>query len=73
MWSNVENVPEYAKDYKCIVARYDEESKKYWFFGAWNSIEEAGRCADSVDGIVICISEDMNHEDYIKKDCNTEF
>ena len=39
----VENCPEYAKDYEFIVAR--AVNGRLWFYGAWN---EANRVAESL-------------------------
>ena len=32
----VNNVPEYAKNHKYIVAKFDENSNALWFYGAWD-------------------------------------
>jgi hypothetical protein len=42
----VENCPDYAKDYKLIVAR--AVNGKLWFYGAWNDYSEASRVAESL-------------------------
>lgn len=40
------NVPKYAESIPYIVARVDEnDSKVYWFYGAWNDKNEADRVA----------------------------
>lgn len=37
----IENVPSYANTVPYIVARFDDQTKKYWFYGAWTNKEEA--------------------------------
>lgn len=46
----VKNIPEYAKDYKFIVATYF--NNEYWFWGAFNEKFEAEKVAKEIDGKV---------------------
>lgn len=48
--ANVENIPEYAKSFKYIVAR--PGLGRFWFYGAWNDEVEASDVADKVEGFV---------------------
>ncbi len=41
----IENVPEYANTVPYIVARLDDHTKKFWFYGAWDKESEAERVA----------------------------
>ena len=36
----VSNVPEYAIDKEIWVCTFDPDSKEFWFYGAWDSIDE---------------------------------
>lgn len=47
----INNLPEYANEYKYIVARwYDDE---LWFYGAWNDEEKAEKAAEEIFGKVV--------------------
>lgn len=48
---SIKNVANYAKDYKYIVAR--RENNNLWFWGAWNDRDKANKVADEINGIVI--------------------
>lgn len=39
----INNVPDYANDYRFIVARYVDG--EYWFWGAWNDRNKANEVA----------------------------
>lgn len=52
----VNNVPEYAMNYKYIVAIDCDDS--LWFYGAWNNTEAAEKVAYENDGVVIPMKED---------------
>lgn len=44
----INNLPEYAKEYKFIV--YIEVDDEKWFYGAYNNAEKAREVANTVDG-----------------------
>lgn len=44
----VENFPEYARNLPYIVARLDEVTNKFWFYGAWEEESEANRVAEEL-------------------------
>lgn len=46
----IQNVPEYAKDYRYVVVRLLDN--EYWFYGAYNDIEQAQRIAQEINGLV---------------------
>jgi hypothetical protein len=48
--TTVLNCEDYAKNYDFIVARQSEG--EWWFWGAWNDIDEAGKAADEIGGWV---------------------
>ena len=54
----IESVPDYAKDYKYVVYTKDvyEEHGDWktdaWFYGAYNSLEQAVEVAKVIDGMV---------------------
>lgn len=47
----VNNLPEYARDRKWIVATLDGD--EFWFFGAYDDIRTAVDAAKEVDGVAI--------------------
>jgi hypothetical protein len=51
---NIENYPDYAKDYKFIVAC--EVNGKLWFYGAWNDDSKTYRIADSLGDNAIVLT-----------------
>lgn len=52
-WYQVEvnNVPDDALDY--IVARWSKETSSLWFWGSWETKEQANEISKLVDGIVV--------------------
>ena len=47
------NLPNYPLK-KWIVARYDSNTKKLWFYGTWDEKTEAERVAAEIDnGVVV--------------------
>lgn len=46
----IQNLPEYAKNHKYIVARMLDND--YWFYGAYDDIEQAQRIAQEIGGII---------------------
>ena len=46
----INNLPEYAKGYKWIVAT--ESDNEYWFWGAYNDPHKAAEVAEDIDGII---------------------
>lgn len=52
----INNVPDYAKKEKgFIVARSDGE--KLWFFGFWDTEEDAIRVCNEINGIYVEVGE----------------
>lgn len=52
----VNNLFEYAKNHKYIVARQTddvENGSDLWFWGAWNDLRQAQDAANDIGGIVI--------------------
>ena len=49
--TEINNLPAYALNHPYIVAR--DVDGEYWFWGAYDTCEEAGRAAYEVDGDVI--------------------
>jgi hypothetical protein len=47
----VNNVPDDALDY--IVARWSKETSSLWFWGSWETKEQANEISKLVDGIVV--------------------
>ena len=47
----INNVPDYAKDYKWIVARF--EDGEYWFWGAWNDESKALEIASNIENATV--------------------
>jgi hypothetical protein len=47
----VNNVPENA--YEWIVARWSPEDNSLWFWGSWESEEQAKEIAKFMDGILV--------------------
>lgn len=47
----INNVPNYAKVYKYIVARYADGG--WWFYGAYYSKEKAVAVATEINGIAV--------------------
>lgn len=47
----VENAPEECK--KWVVARFDAHTNKLWWWGSWDSKEQAGEIAKMIDGVVV--------------------
>ena len=47
----INNVPDYASEYKYIVAR--RVDGELWFYGAWNDHERANEVALEIGGEVI--------------------
>lgn len=47
----INNVPDYASEYKYIVAR--RVGEELWFWGAWNDYERANEVALEIGGEVI--------------------
>lgn len=47
----VNNVPDDALDY--IVARWSNETSSLWFWGSWETKEQANEISKLVDGIVV--------------------
>ena len=46
----INNLPDYAKDYEFIVARFADG--EYWFWGAYSDERKACEVAKNIDGIV---------------------
>ena len=59
----IENVPEYATKLSYIVARIDDQTNKFWFYGAWEDKVEAERVSAELgdDAFV------FENEKYIKE------
>lgn len=51
MINMINNLPEYAKEYKYIVARRIDN--ELWFWGAWDNRNEANNVAIEIDGEVV--------------------
>ena len=49
--STVKNLPEYANEYKYIVARQIDGD--LWFWGAWNNMKKAINAAEEIGGKVV--------------------
>ena len=47
----VNNVPDDALEY--IVARWSKETSSLWFWGSWETKEQANEISELVDGIVV--------------------
>lgn len=47
----IQNMPEYAKSYRFVVAR--EEKGQLWFYGAYHELSKAKSVADEVFGIIV--------------------
>ena len=47
MTTNINNVPNYASEYEYIVAKYVDG--EWWFWGAWNDLDEAIAAANSME------------------------
>ena len=47
----IQNVPEYAKNYKYIVARRVDGELYFW--GAWNDRNKANEVAIEIGGVVV--------------------
>lgn len=58
----IENCPDYAKDYKYIVAR--DVDSTLWFYGAWNDEHEANRVAQVLGENALVLDND----DYTEKE-----
>jgi hypothetical protein len=50
----INNVPDYAYDYKYIVARWVEE--EWWFYEAYNDEEKADEVADELINTDVFVS-----------------
>ena len=50
MTITINNLPDYAKEYKYIVTR--ECENEFWFYGAFNESDRANRAAEEVNGVV---------------------
>ena len=50
MIARINNMPEYANDYKYIVARICDH--ELWFYGAYDDEATAKTAVDEVDGVV---------------------
>ena len=46
----IQNLPEYAKDCRYVVVRLLDN--EYWFYGAYNDIEQAQKIAQEINGLV---------------------
>lgn len=51
MMKNINNLPDYVKEYRYIVA--NEIDGELWFWGAWNDKAKANTVANEIDGIVV--------------------
>ena len=49
--STVKNLPEYANEYKYIVA--SQIDGDLWFWGAWNNMKKAINAAEEIGGEVV--------------------
>ena len=49
----INNIPEYAKEYRFIVARKDTDDNSLWFWGAWNNRNKANEVAIEIGGEVV--------------------
>ena len=49
--STVKNLPEYANEYKYIVA--SQIDGDLWFWGAWNDMKKAINAAEEIGGEVV--------------------
>ena len=49
--STVKNLPEYANEYKYIVASQIDGDLLFW--GAWNNMEKAIKAAEEIGGKVV--------------------
>lgn len=56
----VNNVPEYAGQYRYIVARLVDCA--LWFWGAYGTPERAAEAAGSLDSAIIVINEEGEEE-----------
>lgn len=56
----VNNVPEYAAQYRYIVARLVDGD--LWFWGAYGTMERATEAAESIDGLIV-INEEGESKD----------
>ena len=52
MFKEINNLPDYANDYKFVVARRDA-SGALWFWGAWNDRNTANHVAANIGGETI--------------------
>ena len=62
----INNLPDYAKRHKYIVARFDNNNE-LWFWGAWaaDQKKEAEKAAEEISGIVI---DNIEYKTTIKKE-----
>jgi len=69
----INNLPEYAKDCKYIVARLVDN--EVWFWGAYEDLEKAFQSANEVSGIVVerepfmnkaCVSNEVCEHDKLQ-------
>lgn len=54
----VNNVPDYAKNYKYIVYR-EASDRSFWFWGAFDDAKEAFRIAKEIDGALCSVTDDL--------------
>ena len=47
----INNLPDYADNYKFIVARICDG--EFWVWGAWNDWDKADKAAKEINGVVI--------------------
>lgn len=47
----INNLPEYARRYNYIVVK--KVDNELWFYGAWNSANDADNAAEEIGGMVL--------------------
>lgn len=50
----IENFPEYdMSKYPFVVVRFDENTMKCWYYGAYETLERANMAAEEIGGFVV--------------------
>ena len=60
----IENVPAYATKLPYIVARVDDQTSKFWFYGAWEDKSEAERVSEELGESAFVFENEL----FIKED-----
>lgn len=55
----VQNVPEYAKKKKYIVARYSDDYDELWFYGAWDDKKAAEECVNTLGNAKLIVNNNV--------------